>query len=295
LAAALVGAVWLLMPRGVPARAAAAFLLVPLFLAPPAGIRTGDFELTLLDVGQGLSAVVRTAGHALVYDTGPAFRSGSDTGGEVLVPYLVSQGLPAPDLTVVSHGDSDHAGGLASLRAAYPRMPVLSGAEDRFPGALTCVRGQHWSWDGVDFQVLYPDADAPSGGNDASCVVRVSGPGGSALLTGDIEHKSERRLLQLEGPGLQSELVVAPHHGSNSSSSPPFVAAVSPGVVLFPVGYRNRWGFPKPEVVARYTEEGAELADSADDGAVRIRFQAGSRPAMVMRWRRDAARFWTEE
>lgn len=293
LLAALLGAAWLLMPRGVPGRIAAACLLLPLFVTPPSGIRAGDFELTLLDVGQGLSAVVRTAGHVLVYDTGPAFRSGSDSGGEVVIPYLVSQGLPAPDLTVVSHGDSDHAGGLASLRTAYPAMPVLSGAEDRFPGALTCIRGQRWSWDGVDFKVLYPDAAAPSGGNDASCVLKVSGAGGSALLTGDIMRKSERRLLVLDASGLRSDLLVAPHHGSNSSSSQPFVAATAPEVVLFPVGYRNRWGFPKPEVVARYAEEGAELANSADDGAVRVCFRAGARPALVMRWRRDAARLWT--
>ena len=294
LIAATLGAFWLLMPRGVPARAAAACLLLPLFTAQAAAIPRGGFDLTLLDVGQGLSAVVRTAHHTLVYDTGPAFRSGSDTGGEVVLPYLVSQGVAEPDLTVVSHGDSDHAGGLASLRAAYPRMPVISGAEDRFPDASTCIRGQHWEWDGVSFEVLYPDADAPTGGNDASCVLKVSGAGGSALLTGDIQRKSERRLLELAPVALRSDLLVAPHHGSNSSSSEPFVAAVSPDLVLFPVGYRNRWAFPKPEVVARYTEEGAALADSADDGAIHVRFRAGSRPELTSRWRRDAALLWTE-
>ena len=291
---ALLGAAWLLMPRGMPARAAAACLLLPLFVVPPSGMAAGSFDLTLLDVGQGLSAVVRTAGHTLVYDTGPAFRSGSDTGGEVVIPYLVSQGVTAPDLTVVSHGDSDHAGGLASLRAAYPGMPVVSGAEDRFPDVITCIRGQHWRWDGVDFEVLYPDADAPAGGNDASCVLKVSGAGGSALLTGDIMRKSERRLLELGTGVLRSDLLVAPHHGSSSSSSEGFVAAVSPGLVLFPVGYRNRWDFPRPEVVARYAEEGALLGDSANDGAVSVRFRAGVRPALVMRWRWDAAQLWTE-
>ena len=130
-------------------------------------------------------------------------------------------------------------------------------------------------------------------GNDASCVVRVSGQGGSALLTGDIMRKSERHLLELEGDALRSDTLVAPHHGSNSSSSEPFVAAVSPSVVLFPVGYRNRWGFPKPEVVARYLGEGATLADSATDGAVRVRFRPAVRPAVVMRWRPDMARLWT--
>lgn len=289
----LAGAVWLLMPRGMPGRMAAAALLLPLFVAPLSGVPIGGFDLTLLDVGQGLSAVIRTAHHTLVYDTGPAFRSGSDTGGEVVIPYLASQGIDAPDLTVVSHGDSDHAGGLASLRAAYPHMPVLSGAEGRFPDASTCLRGEHWQWDGVSFEVLYPDADAPTGGNDASCVLKVSGAGGSALLTGDIMRKSEQRLLELGAPALKTDLLVAPHHGSNSSSTPAFVAAVAPTQVLFPVGYRNRWGFPKPEVAARYSAAGAALADSVSDGAVRMAFRPGARPAVVMRWRPDHAWFWT--
>ena len=294
LVVAVLGAVLLLMPRGVPGRIAAASLLLPLFIAAAPAIPAGGFDLTLLDVGQGLSAVVRTADHVLVYDTGPKFTSGSDTGGEVVIPYLVSQGIAAPDLTVLSHGDSDHSGGLASLMAVYPKMPVITGAGDRYPQFTRCTRGQRWEWDGVSFEVLYPDAEAPLGGNDASCVLKVSGAGGSLLLTGDIMKKSERRLLEL-GPGaLRSGVLVAPHHGSNSSSSASFVAAVSPAVVLFPVGYRNRWAFPKTEVLARYAEEGAEPADSVADGAVRVCFRPGARPAVDMRWRKDAARFWTE-
>jgi competence protein ComEC len=294
LALSLIGAVMLLMPRGVPARWAAACLLLPLFIAAPSAIPAGGFDLTLLDVGQGLSAVLRTAGHVLVYDTGPRFISGSDTGGEVVIPYLVSQGLAAPDLTVLSHGDSDHSGGLATLMAAYPGMPVITGAGDRYPQFTRCTRGQHWEWDGVRFEVLYPDATAPIGGNDASCVLKVSGAGGSLLLTGDIMKKSERRVLELDASALKADVLVAPHHGSNSSSSPPFVTAVSPALVLFPVGYRNRWAFPKTEVLARYAEEGAEQADSVADGAVRVRFRAGARPAVDMRWRKDASRLWTE-
>lgn len=292
-ALACLGAFWLLMPRGVPSRFAAALLLLPLFVTPPSGIPAGGFDLTLLDVGQGLSAVVRTADHTLVFDTGPAFRSGSDTGEEVLIPYLRSQGIAAPDLAVVSHGDNDHAGGLASLEAEYPAMPVLSGALDRFPEAVPCIRGQEWDWDGVHFAILYPDASAPVSGNDASCVLKVTAPGGRALLTGDIMKKSEKRLLELDAAELASELLVAPHHGSNSSSTAPFVAAVSPGWVLFPVGYRNRWDFPKPEVVERYRSAGALLADSVADGAIRVAFRPGVHPALVMRWRRDAAHLWT--
>ncbi|HLW74030.1 MAG TPA: DNA internalization-related competence protein ComEC/Rec2 [Gammaproteobacteria bacterium] len=292
---AMLGAFWLLMPRGMPARLPAALLLLPLFITPPTGIPPGGFDVTLLDVGQGLSAVVRTADHVLVFDTGPRFLSGSDTGSEVLIPYLQSQGITAPDLTVLSHGDSDHSGGLASLRNAYPSMPVYTSAVDRFPRTRACLQGQRWEWDGVRFAVLYPDQDTPYSGNDASCVLKVSGPGGSVLLTGDLMKKGEKRLLQLDAGGLKSELLVAPHHGSNSSSTPPFVAAVAPAAVWFPVGYRNRWDFPKPEVVDRYRQTGAELADSASDGALRMCFRPGSQPVLNMRWRRDAAHLWTAQ
>ncbi|MGE5625802.1 MAG: DNA internalization-related competence protein ComEC/Rec2 [Bacillota bacterium] len=292
-ALALLGAFWLLMPRGVPARFPAVVLLVPLFVTPGSGITAGGFDVTLLDVGQGLSAVVRTAGHTLVFDTGPRFLSGSDTGSEVLVPYLQSQGIAAPDLTVLSHGDIDHSGGLASLREAYPDMPVITSAVDRFAGTQPCLQGQSWDWDGVRFEILYPDKNTPYEGNDASCVLKVSGPGGTALLTGDIMKKAEARILALEPQDLRSQLLVAPHHGSNSSSTSAFVPAVAPAAVWFPVGYRNRWDFPKEEVVERYRQAGAALSDSASDGTLRMQFRAGSAPVLVMRWRRDATHLWT--
>ena len=291
-ALAMLGVAWILLPRGMPGRLPATLLMLPLFVIAPAGIAAGDYDVTLLDVGQGLSAVVRTADHVLIYDTGPSFRSGSDTGQEVLIPYLRSQGIDALDRIVVSHGDNDHAGGLESLRQMYPDVPVLTGAMDRVPNARPCMRGQRWDWDGVHFETLYPEMGNPLTGNDASCVLRVSGKGGSTLLVGDLMKKGEKRLLQLESQ-LRSDLLVAPHHGSNSSSTEPFVAAVSPRQVWFPVGYRNRWDFPKPEVEARYLPL-ATLADTAQDGALCMRFRAGSPPTLSMRWRRDTARFWTE-
>ncbi|HEY1773445.1 MAG TPA: DNA internalization-related competence protein ComEC/Rec2 [Gammaproteobacteria bacterium] len=287
----LLGVIWILLPRGVPGRLPALLLLLPLFVIAPTGMAAGDFDVTLLDVGQGLSAVVRTGHHVLIYDTGPKFRSGSDTGQEVLVPYLRSQGIAAPTLVIVSHGDNDHAGGLESLRNAYPAVPVYTGAMDRVPDAMPCWRGQHWDWDGVHFEMLYPESGNPLSGNDASCVLWISGPGGSALFVGDIMKKGEKRLLGLQ-PDLRSDLLVAPHHGSNSSSTPPFVAAVMPHTVWFPVGYRNRWDFPKSEVEARYLPL-ATLADTANDGALCMQFRVGSKPTLSMRWRRDAARLWT--
>ncbi|HET7921596.1 MAG TPA: DNA internalization-related competence protein ComEC/Rec2 [Gammaproteobacteria bacterium] len=293
LAMAGLGAVWLLAPRGIPARWLGVMLLLPLFVPGSAAIPARGFDLVLLDVGQGLSAVIRTAHHTLIYDTGPAFSPQSDTVKLVLLPWMQARGVGRPDLVMVSHEDNDHAGGLPRLRAAFPGIPVLSGAVGRFPDTWSCIRGQHWRWDGVNFEVLYPDSAAPAHGNDASCVLRISGAGGSALLVGDLMRKGERRLLALQADGLSAQVLVAPHHGSNSSSSPAFVRAVAPALVLFPVGYRNRWHFPKPEVAARYRAAGAALADSVHDGALRVSFRPGRQPVIAGRWRMDAARVWT--
>lgn len=292
---ACIGAAWLLAPRGLPARWLGALLLLPLFFAAAAAIPAGGFNLSLLDVGQGLSAVVRTAHHTLIYDTGPSFSANSDTVKLVLLPWMQARGVARPDLAVISHEDNDHAGGLPRLRARFPGLPVLSGAVGRFPGAWVCVRGQHWRWDGVTFTVLYPDERAPTHGNDASCVLRIESAGGSALLVGDLMKDGEQRLLELQANELSTQVLVAPHHGSNSSSSPAFVNAVAPALVLFPVGYRNRWHFPKPGVLARYRAAGARLGDSVHDGAIEVSFRPGRQPAVTSRWRLDAARVWTEQ
>ena len=290
---AILGAGWLLAPRGIPARWLGAVLLLPLFVGGRAAIPAGNFDLTLLDVGQGLSAVVRTAHHTLLYDTGPAFSASSDTVKLVVLPWLQARGITRPDLVVVSHADNDHAGGLPRLRRRFPALPVLSGAVGHFRGVWLCIAGQHWRWDGVRFDVLYPDKGAPDHGNNASCVLKISGAGGQALLVGDLMRAGERRLLNKKRADLAAQALVAPHHGSNSSSTPAFVGAVGPKLVLFPVGYRNRWHFPKPRVVARYLAAGAALADTVHDGAINVSFRSGRPPGITSRWRKDAARLWT--
>lgn len=290
---AVAGAMWLLAPRGMPARWLGAVMLLPLLVGGRNSIPAGDFDLTLLDVGQGLSAVVRTAHHTLLYDTGPAFSPDSDAVKLVVLPWLQARGVGRPDLVVVSHEDNDHAGGLPRLRANFPSVPVLSGAVGRFRGVWLCIAGQHWRWDGVSFEVLYPDRAAPDHGNNASCVIRIGGTGGHALLVGDLMHRGEQRLLRIQQAHVAAQVLVAPHHGSNSSSSPAFVNAVSPGLVLFPVGYRNRWHFPKAGILARYRAAGAALADTVHDGAINVSFRAGQPPRITSRWRRNAGRLWT--
>ncbi|HET7586962.1 MAG TPA: DNA internalization-related competence protein ComEC/Rec2 [Gammaproteobacteria bacterium] len=289
---ALGGIMLLLAPRGVPARWLGAVMVAPLVLAPRAVPPVGGFDLALLDVGQGLSAVVRTHSHTLIFDTGPDFGSGSDTGELVVVPYLRSLDIRKPDILLVSHGDSDHAGGAESVLKAFSDLRVITSAREDFPGAAACVAGQEWRWDGVTFRILNPPtAEGNSSDNDRSCVLKIEAAGGSALLTGDIEKDAEYRLVADDPALLDSDVLVAPHHGSESSSSIAFVRAVTPEFVLFPVGYRNQWDFPRSAVTARYREVGAHLLNTASCGAIRLR--VAEKVKLVSVWRPDHRRLWT--
>ena len=284
-----VGVVWLLAPRGWPARWVGAVWLLPLALLRPPAPLPGEAWFTLLDVGQGLSAVVRTASHTLVFDAGP--RLGAfDTGRSVVAPYLRTQGVERVDVFVVSHGDNDHIGGVESVRRALPVEKFLSSVPERVEDAAPCEAGQHWQWDGVEFQILNPPRDGTGKSNDQSCVLQVRAPGGSLLLPADIEARTERRLLAEQGERLRADVLVAPHHGSKTSSTEAFIGAVRPDVVLFPVGYRNRFRHPHPAVVARYDAAGARRLDSASVGAIELWLHAEG--MSVSAWRARHRRYW---
>lgn len=289
--AAMAGMAWLMAPRGVPARWLGAVLLAPLAWSVPDAPEPGRFRLSVLDVGQGLSAVVRTADHVLVYDTGPAFRSGFNTAEAVVAPYLLDAAGGRLDRLVVSHGDSDHAGGAPGLVKRFRPSAVLAG-EDGLESAARCREGMHWRRDGVDFQVLHPPAGLPDLGNASSCVLKVTGRGGSALLAGDITRAVERRLVARYGDELAADIVVVPHHGSASSSSPAFVRHAAPSWAVFSTGYGNRFGLPDPEVASRYRGQGAHLLGTARAGMVR--FEPATDGWRVIRWRQAAGRYWTD-
>ncbi|MCW8840407.1 MAG: DNA internalization-related competence protein ComEC/Rec2 [Gammaproteobacteria bacterium] len=276
---ALAGLVWLFAPHGWPLRPAGIVLLLPLLLWQPPLPQPGEARFTLLDVGQGLAAVVQTRHHLLVFDSGPRYRSGFDTGEAVVVPFLRERGLRQIDLLLISHGGNDHAGGARSVLGQLPVERMVSSIET-LPGgnpAEPCRRGDGWQWDGVAFRILHPDDEALSGEhNDHSCVLRVDAGGDSLLITADIEAGAEQSLLA-SGEPLAADILVAPHHGSKSSSSPAFIAAVAPEHVLFSVGYRNRYGFPHPQVVQRYDAAGARLWRSDESGALSITLGAAQR------------------
>lgn len=291
--AAFAGAVLLLAPRGLPGRWLGLILLLALPLVRPPAPDRGEARFTLLDVGQGLAAVVRTGGHTLVYDTGPRFPSGFNTGDAVVLPYLRHEGIGRIDLLVISHGDRDHAGGFAGLSGRVPVDRILGGEADEIPGgsAIPCRAGATWSWDGVDFELLHP-FDTGLEGNDSSCVLRVSTGGASVLLTGDISEKVESDLVAERPEHLRSSVLVAAHHGSNTSTGAGFLEAVAPLYVLYGAGFANRFGFPSEAVRGRVAAFGAEQMNTARTGAIAFRLRAAGLEG-PWTYRKEDGRLWS--
>jgi len=256
----------------------------------PAGPAAGEVWFTLLDVGQGLAAVVRTQEHTLVYDSGPRFSARFDTGRIVVAPFLRRRGIGRIDVLLISHGDNDHIGGAYSLLEALPVTQVLSSVPERLPGARPCQSGQAWRWDGVDFKVLHPAKGRYSSENNASCVLFVGSRYGNILLTGDIEAAAEWAVIARHGGALAATVLVVPHHGSQTSSTQTFIETVRPKVALFPVGYRNRYRHPHRDVVARYAGVRAALYSSPDHGAIQVRLQAGG--IRTSGFRQTNRRYW---
>ena len=287
---ALLGAFWLLLPRGVPGKRLALLLWLPLLWPDMESPTQGEVELLVIDVGQGLSVLVRTADHALLYDTGPAVRDGFDAGERAVVPALRALGVTRLDRVVLSHGDNDHAGGFASVSALLPISESSTPEGSPVPADSSCVAGQSWRWEGVEFRFLHPTSHFPYLGNEASCVLRIEGRHGAALLTGDIGEVIERELLRRDPAGIRADVVLAAHHGSGGSSDPDFVAATGARLALVSAGFANRFGHPKRDVVSRWQSHGAEVLNTADSGAIRL--WLGSRGLQVRERRPDQARLW---
>ncbi len=284
---AAAGVIWWMAPRGVPVRWLGAAGLLPMLLFRQPGPPEGVARLALLDVGQGLSAVVQTAEHVLVYDTGPRFSARFDAGSAVIVPYLRYIGADRVDTLVLSHGDGDHVGGLAALTDAFSIGAKLQPEAE--PGASTCRAGDGWTWEGVRFDVLHPEGTEGESENNASCVLRVSAGGHRLLLPGDIETPAEMHLVD-RGVPLKADMIVAPHHGSLTSSSPAFIESVEPQWVFFPAGAGNRWGFPAESILARYRERGARAMITGREGPILV--EMGGKSLRVQGYREYARHYW---
>ena len=291
-----------LSPLPLLGRVAGGVLIAMACLWRPALVPAGVARLTILDVGQGLAVVVESRRHTLVFDAGPSFRTGSDTGQRVIVPYLHARGIRSVDRLVVSHDDDDHKGGAASVLALLDVRKLVVGPSVRRrdfgkPSAdlamETCRRGETWNWDGVDFRWLHPGQEHYQRDNDSSCVLLVSAGGHTALVTGDIEAEAERDLVR-DGVLDPVDIVVVPHHGSRTSSSPDFVAATRPRWAVYAVGYRNRWNFPVRGVVARWEQAGARGVQTSVGGAITFELSPGPSLAPPAEYRRERRRPWRD-
>jgi competence protein ComEC len=289
----------MLLPRGFPARWLGGLAFLPLFFGLPPGPAAGEMRVAVLDVGQGLAVVVRTEHHVLLFDTGPRFGPTADAGARVVAPYLVATGVRHLDGMLVSHDDIDHTGGTASVASLFPpgwllsSLPAGHAFQRLAPTSSRCEAGMRWTWDGVAFEVLSPPpqryVEEGVRDNALSCVVRVRAPGGSVLLTADIQHDTEDWLARTRVLP-PTDVLVVPHHGSRSSSSPALLAATRPRLAVFSVGYRNRFGHPAVEVLSRYRQAGAAILRTDRDGAVELEFAPDGWRAAT--WRATERRYW---
>src|ERR1019366_633603 len=299
--AGMLGVLWILLPRGFPARWLGFLLLLPMFLNAPESPAQGSVRLIIFDVGQGLAVAAQTQHHALLYDTGPDFSDGADSGNRILIPSLRAMGISKLDGLILTHDDTDHTGGAASVMQAMPIGWLSSSLPDGHPllqpaaDKRRCTDGQSWQWDGVQFEILHPDSASYAAEkirkNNRRCVLRISIGNRHILLAADIEKESEQQLLKEHTDKLPATLLVVPHHGSKTSSTDEFIAAVRPGYAVFTVGYLNRFGHPKQEVVQRYADSGSTLLRSDMDGAILVEMNAQG--LQVERYRKTHRRYWT--
>ncbi len=269
LAMLILAVLFALLPGALKLRKIALFLVVIIWLNPVEQVKHGQVQITVLDVGQGLSQLVRTKNHTLLFDAGAKYPSGFNMGEAVITPYLRSQQIDTLDLIVISHGDNDHIGGLDSVLENINSQKILSSIpEEISKTAELCQLQPDWEWDGVHFQML--NIGHKFSGNNASCVLKISTQNHAIILTGDIEKKAEQHLLKTWGNQLQSNILVSPHHGSKTSSSDQFLAVVKPQWVIVSSGYKNRFNHPAKTVVTRYQDHKIQMLNTSCTGQIDI-------------------------
>ena len=300
---AFLGFLFLLLPKGFPARWLGLIAFLPALLFTVNKPEEGAFQFVLLDAGQGMASVVHTKNHTLVYDVGTRMSKSFDIGKLVVVPYLKNKRVKNVDTLVLSHDDLDHTGGANFLLETVKVNQVLGSRINNLKQRKidTCYAGMHWQWDGVDFEILSPSLNtqhiqrrskAQVSDNNLSCVLRVSNDKHSLLLTGDIEKRVERDLINKLGDKLKSSVISVPHHGSKTSSSVGFLSLVSPNLALIPTGYRNRFGHPKLSVLTRYESQDINVMDSVNHGAISVSFPK-NKPVKVESFRLENRGFWS--
>jgi competence protein ComEC len=293
---AVIGVFILLMPRGLPARWLGMIFIMPLLFPLDQKLGLGEFDFVLLDVGQGLATVIHTREHTLIYDTGARFSERFNIGDAALKPYLRQKGIGQISTLLISHGDNDHIGGASAIIENFKINKILSSVPERiaeyFPGqkSESCRAGQKWSWDGVHFEILHPHIKNLFKGNNRSCVLKVTSRLGSVLLVGDIEKQAEKSLIKHYSNKLDADILLVPHHGSRTSSIKEFISAVSPEYAFISAGYRNRFGFPKRDIMARYEIHGVKTFVSYKTGELSAKFR--NEGLQIDEFRTKNRRFW---
>lgn len=295
---AMMGAVIFILPRAVPGRSLAALAFLPLFFIHPI-VPGQTARISVLEVGQGLSVLIETRHHALLYDAGPQFSARANAGDRIILPYLQQRGISKLDKVVISHVDLDHRGGLKAF-TRFPIEEILSSEPDAlsfkhpFAKLRACHLGQQWSWDGVDFEMLHPEGNETQR-NDRSCVLKVTAQGQSVLLTGDLTTHVEQKLVRKIPEKLLSDILLVPHHGSRTSSSLDFIHTIGPKYALYSVGLFNSYNLPNKEVIERYEKAGAINLISPQTGM--MIFELGQEKDLTppRLWRETAKHLWHEE
>lgn len=314
---AMAGVAYILLPRGFPGRWLGFIGFLPMLVIKPILPLPGDMKVTVLDVGQGLSVLVQTANHTLLYDTGPTYGSQADAGSRIVLPFLRGEGIKKLDGLIVSHNDNDHSGGMQSVLTLTPVTWFASSFNPYITTLkptkkLPCFAGQSWTWDKVNFEMLSPEYrsyndatlnGAPLKDNNRSCVLKITSYAGSVLLTGDIEKEVESALLTLHQTKLRSNIMIVPHHGSKTSSTADFIAAVTPNVAIFTAGYLNRFGHPKSLIMERYRLVGSLMYRSDYNGALVLDFNTNIKnnthsdnppKITITSWRAKKKRYWQD-
>ncbi|MDH5423813.1 MAG: DNA internalization-related competence protein ComEC/Rec2 [Gammaproteobacteria bacterium] len=291
---AMIGLLILFAPTAFPARFLSVFLLMPLLLHKVTTLPDAVFELHVLDVGQGLSVLISTKSHHLLFDAGGRSSERFDVGEKVVVPFLRHQGIKKLDRVVISNGDNDHIGGAQAVLDVIETVQVIGRDIEmiKHKNKQHCIKGQSWNWDGVDFEILHPQHQRYRKRNNYSCVLKISNAVNSVLIAGDIEKRAENELLSQQAFSLRANVLIVPHHGSKTSSSMRFIKAVKPEIAIYSIGYLNRYDFPRPEVVGRYQQQGVSQLNTADKGQISLLLDQSPLFGRAQGYRQQKRRYW---
>ena len=297
----MIGFIVLFFPKGLKLRRVGFIILLTLFTKTnTANITSNDFVIDIMDSGQGLAVVIRTKEHNLLFDTGFSSSSGFNIADSAIIPYLIKSNITKLDKVIISHGDNDHIGGLVHINDKFIINEILTSNISKVTKIINnittniryCNKGQSWNYDGVLFNILHPDktrAKFKKNHNNSSCVLKISNDKYSVLLTGDIEKYAEKYLVKTASNYIKSNILLVPHHGSNTSSSYNFIKAVAPDIVINSSGYKNRFGHPSNKVKTRYQKLNIPFFDTQCSGQINITLDSRIK---IEEYRKISRRYW---